>query len=408
MIARLLAAVETAVAQARDERLRTTLAVVGVALAVLATTLLSALGVGVVETGQRKFDAADRDLWVTGGPVSLAPGTVGGVENSIRDSHRVADRIRRHEDVATVGPLLFQTVYVSGNRTDYRTVAAIGVPSSAGLAVTEGEGFDGDPHYANGTYDGPMTHELLVDRRTAALFDVEVGETLNVGGTIAAAGDHRFVVTGISPTGRRFLGVPTVAMPMSELQELTGKTESDPATLVTVTTRDGADVSAVERDLQATFPAYDVRTNREQLRATAERQAVVLAGGASLIVLAVVAGLALTSNAVLSMVVQQRREYAALRALGVSTPTLTATVLAQTLFVGGLGAVLGVVLAVPATVVLNRAVAHVVGFEAVVRLSARVVAFGGAAALLVSVVVGLLAGLYISRQDPLVALRSSA
>lgn len=35
--------------------------------------------------------------------------------------------------------------------------------------------------------------------------------------------------------------------------------------MITITVRDGADVEAVRDDLQAAYPAYDIRTNEEQL-----------------------------------------------------------------------------------------------------------------------------------------------
>lgn len=403
---RLVAVLGLAVAQLRHERTRTLLSVAGVALAVLAATLLTATGVGVLETGQRQFDAADRDLWITGGPVEFAPGTVGGVESSIRDSHRLANELSAREDVGTAAPLLFQGVYVRANGSDdYRTVAAFGVPSAAGVRVTEGREFRGDPHYAGGTYDGPMTHEVLVDRRTADLLGVAVGDRIDVGGTIAAAREHEFVIVGISPTGGQFLGAPTVTIPLSELQEITGKTGSDPATLVTVTTSDGARVDRTERALQRAYPDYTVRTNAEQLRATVERQAVVLAGGASLVALAVLAGVALSLNALLSMVVQGLESYAALKALGTSTTTLALVALAQTLLVGALGGVVGLGLAVPLAAGLNRAVQSVVGFAGVVQLTPRVLALGSGVAVGVGLASGAVAAAYLARVEPLAVLR---
>ena len=404
VLARLGAILGLAGAQLRHERTRTLLSVAGVALAVLAATLLAATGVGVLETGQRQFDAADRDLWITGGPVEFAPGAVGGVRNSIRGSHRLDRELSARDDVDTATPLLFQSVYVRANGSDdYRTVAAFGV--DGGVRVTEGRGFEGDPHYAGGTYDGPMTHEILIDERAADLLGVAVGDRIGVGGTIAAAREHEFAIVGVSPTGGQFLGAPTVTIPLSELQEITGKTGSDPATLVSVTTAEGASVARTEREIQAAYPAYEVRTNAEQLRATVERQAVVLAGGASLVALAVLAGVALSLNALLSMVVQGLESYAALKALGTSTTTLALVALVQTLAVGALGGVVGLALTVPVAAGLNRAVRSLVGFESVVRLTPRVFALGGGVAVGVGLVSGVAAATYLARAEPLAVLR---
>ena len=62
-MSRLRAAGSVAAAQLRHDRART----------VLATTLLASLGLGIYETGQQKFDASERDLWVTGGSLSEGP-----------------------------------------------------------------------------------------------------------------------------------------------------------------------------------------------------------------------------------------------------------------------------------------------------------------------------------------------
>lgn len=400
------AAVGIALAQLRYAKLRTVLAITGVTLAVVAATLLTGTGIGIVETGQEKFDTAGRDLWITGGPVQFAPGQVGGVQNSIRDSHGLAAQLRQRDDIFTVGTLLFQTAYVSPDGTDYRTLAVLGVPRSNGLEVSAGRGFDGDPHYADGAYDGPMTHEIMIDQRTASLFDVHVGDTLHVGGTISTAQQHQFVIVGISSTGSRFLGVPTISMPLSELQEITGKTGNDPATLVTVTVADDRSVTAVQQDLQRAYPQYTVRTNQEQLQATLRRQTVALAGGASLVVLAILAGFTLTLNALLSMLVQQIETYAALKSLGISTGTLAMTALIQTLVVGLLGGGLALALVLPATSGLNYAIETVVGFENVVRLSPRLFALGGGIALTMSLVSGLIAAFQLRRLDPLSVLQS--
>jgi putative ABC transport system permease protein len=87
-----------------------------VVLAVFSTTLLADVGVDVVETVEEKFDAAGRDIWVTGGAVQFAPGSIGGVQNSIRDSYTVAREPKDCDDVGTVGTSLFQTVYVNTDR----------------------------------------------------------------------------------------------------------------------------------------------------------------------------------------------------------------------------------------------------------------------------------------------------
>lgn len=402
---RLAAAAGIAVAQLSHDRTRTVLAVLGVTLAVLSTILLAGIGIGVIETGQERFDSAGRDLWITGGPVQFAPTQVGGIRNSVYDSHALAAELAQRDDIRTAAPLLFQTVYVSADGEQFETVGGMGVPGSGGVAITEGRGFANDSHYAGGTYDAPMTREVLLDSRTADLLGAEVGDTIHVGGTIAAARNTEFEVVGISPTGGQFLGAPTVTMPLSELQTVTGKTATDPATLVTIKAADGTVAERLERRLAAEYPGLTVRTNREQLRATLERQAVVLAGGATLIVLAVIAGLALALNILFSMVYQQQQAYGALRALGSSAWTVGGTVLVQALVVGLLGAGTGLLLVIPLARGLNAVALRITGFEDVIRLTPQVFALGVGVAIVMSICSGLVASWWLVRTDPIRLLR---
>ena len=396
-----------ALAQFRHERTRTVLAILGVAMAVLSTILLASTGVGVIDTGQEKFSQSGRDLWMTGGPTELRPGAAGGFENSMVDAHTIAAELGDRDDVAVATPLAFQTVYVGQNTSDYETVIAAGAPANDNaVSLSAGRGFQrGDIHYANGSYDGPMTHEVVVDSRTAALLNVSVNETIHVGGTLATAREHEFTIVGISSTYSRFVGAPTVTLHLSELQAVTGTTASDRATFVSIRLSEGANASAVREELQTTYPEYTVRTNEQQLRATLKGKAVVIASGVSLVALAVVAGVLLLTNLQLSYVYRHRRTLGALTALGMSRLSLLGLVLVTTLLIGLVGGLVAVGASIPATWAINRIVTAVVGFENVVAVSERFLLAGLAGAVAVSVAAGLVAGLYLFRLRPLDQLR---
>lgn len=400
---RVRAVVGIAVAQLRHERGRTTVAIVAVALAVLSTTLLASVGFGVVETGQEKFDASGSDLWVTGESLELTPGTVGGFESSLVDSHTVASEIERRDDVESAVPMSFQTVYASPNRSEFQTVIGVGAPAyGPGVAVTEGRELTRrDSHYANGSFDGPMSHEVIIDDRTADSLNVSVGDTLYIGGTLSAARQHNFTVVGISPTFSGFVGSATVTTQLSELQEVTGTTDADRATFVSVDVRDDADIERVERDVQATYPDYDVRTNREQLRATLQRQAVVIASGFSLVAFAVAAGIALTTNLQFSLVYQRRDRLAALKAFGWRTRTLVGVTTTKSLGIGIAGSTLALVLTYPGVVVVNWVATTTTGFDGLVRLSPTVLIGGFALGVLISLTSGIAASILVARVAPL-------
>jgi putative ABC transport system permease protein len=182
---------------------------------------------------------------------------------------------------------------------------------------------------------------------------------------------------------------------------VTGATGTDAATLVTVDLVEGADVARAEREIQAAYPGYEVRTNREQLESTLREQAVVIASGTSLVVFAAVAGVAVTVNVLVSYVYQRRRELAALRAVGLSTRTLVAVTLAQALVLGVCGGLLATALTLLAIPVLNAVAAALVGFEGVVPLRGDVLLAGVGIAVVTSALAGAVASARVGGLDPL-------
>ena len=155
-VVRARATAGVAFAQLADHPLRTALVVVGVAVAVLSVTLLAGTGLGVLETGERQFESADRDLWVTAGETRLTPSRGGGFENVLTDSRSRAAEIESHEAVENAIPIAFETVYVETGDGEYETIVATGVPGTGpAVQLTEGRQFS-DPgrHYADGSYDG--------------------------------------------------------------------------------------------------------------------------------------------------------------------------------------------------------------------------------------------------------------
>lgn len=401
MLTRLRSGFGLAVTQLRHYRVRTLLVVLAVALAVLSTTLLASVGVGVLETGAQQLEQADRDLWISGGPTRIGPA---GLQNGITGAHEVSAEMSEREGVRNAAPIAYQTVYVGTDPSDLRTIVGVGIPGGGGstVSITEGEGFGGgDPHYADGSYDGPMTHEVVVSPRVAEQFDVEPGDTLHVGGTVASARANEFTVVGVSPTFSRFLGTPTVFLLLSELQEVAGTTGSDRAGQIIVTLEPGVDAASMEREFERAYPEYQVNTNQEQLQAVLGGQALVFASAGVLVVLAVLAGVALTVNVLALLVHHQRRAFATLKAGGVSSWTLGWVVVWQAVLVAMLGAALGLALTPVGVEFLNWLAVGLVGFEDLVRSPRWVYLVGGGIALGIGVLGAAVAAWRIAAIRPL-------
>jgi len=403
-VTRVRGIVALSAAQLRHYPGRTALAVLGVALAVLLMTLMAGVSEGATTAGTDALQWIDRDLWMSPVNLELAPGTVGGVRNQLTDSHAVTADVAAREDVASAGALSFQSVYASRTGVDgsFRTVVGVGTVTTGNaskLNVRDGPGFSsGDTHYANGSYEGPRSGEVVIDERTAAALNASVNDTIHVGGTIGNA--REFEVVGVSPTFSTFLGTRTITLHLSELQALTDGTTSDEASIIAITVEDGADPEAVEATLESRY-GYEVRTNREQLRAFVGSNPGIVVGVSALSVVAVLSGIVLVVNVLATLVTHQRRELAALRATGVSTPTLVGAVLGQGFGIGLLGSVVGVGLAPFAAAGLNAVVADLTGFAELVRTPLWILGGGTALALLVGTLGAAVAAWRVVRVDPL-------
>jgi len=167
---------------------------------------------------------------------------------------------------------------------------------------------------------------------------------------------------------------------------------------------DGADVEAVQQRVQADYPEFTIRNNQEQLEAVLQNQALVLAGGVTLVVLAFIAGLALTTNLLGLVVYQQRETLAALQATGLSQATLVGLIAGQGLVLGVIGGLFGVGLTPPLAELLNRIAERLVGFEGLVQVPTEMLYVGFGIATIVGTVSASVVAWRISRLETLEAL----
>ncbi|MEF8825317.1 MAG: ABC transporter permease, partial [Halapricum sp.] len=286
---------------------------------------------------------------------------------------------------------------------EFDTVVGVGgTGNGSGIHVQSGRTFTTDDvHYANGSYEGPMTHEVIVSPRLADRYNLSVNDTMYMGGTLASAREHEFRVVGVSILFERFLGTPAVTLHLSELQEISGTTGSDRAALIALSTEPGADATVIQRRLERRFPEFEVRTNDEQVGAIIGGQGTILASAATLVVLAVVSGVVLVLNVLSLLVAQQREQFAALKAAGVSGRLLAVSTLTQGLVVGSLGGTIAVLVSVPATRSLNRIVADLTGFPNLIKLPPWLFVTGIVLAVVMGALGATVAGWRVGRLSPL-------
>jgi putative ABC transport system permease protein len=318
-----------ALASLRRNRTRTILAVLGVAIA--AALLLDMV---MLSTGMRE---SFRQLLLSRGfQMRLTPrGTLPfDTEASIPGQSAVVASLRSRPEIDLVSPVLGASVHVlRGDSTV--TSFALGI----------------DPH-AQGDYQLAAGADALAPNSIVANDDflrathARVGDTLRVAAGYdpqlrSHSGERALVVAGRA----RFLylaaGQAAIALPLRTLQQMTGVSREDRASLFMVRVRDPGTVSEVSRWIRATFPTLDVISTTEAMARVDERlsyfrQLSTILGAVSLIV-----GFLLVATLVTVSVHERTGEIVVMRAIGVSRLHVVQQIVLEGTAMTVAGAVLG-------------------------------------------------------------------
>jgi putative ABC transport system permease protein len=310
-------------------RARTALAVLGVAVA--AAMLLDMV---MLSSGMRVSFATL--LESRGFSIRLSPrGTLPfDTDATIAGAAGIADTLATNPDIAAVSPVLGATVHVAsdGRRT---TAFALGVQPAV----------QGDYRLERGADPGaPDT--FVANDEFLRLTGVAIGDMVSLATGYEPqlrtfAGERRLRVVGEA----RFLylsrGQPAVALPIATMQAMGGRERRDRASLFMVSVREGADPDRVQRWIEATVPRVDAISTREALARVDERlsyfrQLAFILGGVSLAV-----GFLLVTTLVTVSVNQRVGEIAVQRAIGISRGRIVQQIVAESLAISVVGALLG-------------------------------------------------------------------
>ncbi|MUW14940.1 FtsX-like permease family protein [Halorubrum sp. CBA1125] len=360
--------------------------IAGVAVAVALLFVVTGISLGLAAGAT--VESEDIDYWIVpdeGGAGSVPLEAEGA---RLSEVHDVTRRLREDDRIDYVSPVALRPLRLENPETGNRTyVIAVGViPPDRPRRVADMDVSALDPEYAyydDGTYDGEWSGEIVVSPGVAADLGLERGDTAR-----AARSDRPLTVAAVNDRemAAGFGEVPAIAMPLAELQSMTGLAEADEADQILVGTTD----PSVESALESVYPGTDVvsRTGIAGAEATPTNlplamalAAALVAGGIGIAFVATMMGLELTAG---------RRELAVLDAVGFSRRTRALVVVSETITVAVLGGIAGVVLGAIATVGTNAGIAAAIGVTALAETPPWLAAYAFGAA----VVVGLCAAPY--------------
>jgi putative ABC transport system permease protein len=353
--------------------------IAGVAVAIGLLFVVTGISLGLAAGAT--VESEDIDYWIV--PDESGSGSVPLEAEGARLSrvHEVTDRLRDDDRIDYVTPVALRPVRLENPRTGSGTyVIAVGViPPDRPRRVADMDvsALDAEyAHYDGGSYDGEWSGEIVVSPGVAADLGLERGDAAGVARsdrplTVAAVNDREMAAG--------FGEVPAIAMPLAELQSMTGLAASDEADQILVGTTD----SSVASDLEAVYPGTEVvsRAGISGAEATPTNlplamalAAALVAGGIGVAFVATMMGLELTAG---------RRELAVLDAGGFSGRARSIVVVAETITVAVLGGIAGVALGLAATAAVNAGVASALGLPSLVRTPPWLAGYALAAAVLV-------------------------
>lgn len=352
---------------------RSAATVFGIGLSTGLVVLLLALSSGVQSSATRLAASSGIDLLATSANTSITSGSFPPVTNA----HSVpAELARTDPNVASaspwlVGDLVFanSSLYAASNQSSGGGAIPAGwTPTSAGAvgwipgenagletpATLSGNGFTstGDPHWDNGTDQGPFTHEVELDSGLAGLLHVAVGDVVwanvqSVAGPAELAGWFSnatpFEVVGIT---QPFWLIPSALLGffyLSELQTLQGDrgTAQDYASLVLIHLFDPSNPSQDQGTLARAFPALTFFTIGNILTSIEQAVNLYRTFGTLIGAIGLVVATLFTTTVLLMSVDDRSRELALLRAIGYTRTRVGGLILQEGLLLGALGLVLG-------------------------------------------------------------------
>jgi putative ABC transport system permease protein len=380
----------TATKATRTAPRQTAVSVAGVAVAVALMLVVTATGLGLVEGTTVRGEAVD--YWVVPESSGMSTLVVSADAPKLGDVHAKSADLTDDGRVDYATPVLVEVVEVrAGGSAEY--VLAVGVipsPEFDGIAgLSAGPLTPGDPHYADGAYDGDWTGEAVFSEGAADRLGVDTGASVSVSGAFSGseARDLRAVDVQSAAVESGLSGVPVMVVHLSELQTITGAESGDQADQILVESTAGG----LESELDERYEGATAVTRAGFAARQTTDSELPLAMGLAALLIAVVVGALFVATTQGLQVEADSEQLAALNAIGFSRGARATVLVVQALALTLVGGALGVVVAYGATAVVNFAAIRAIAPVPIADFHPLLVAYG----LGVSALIGLLVAPYL-------------
>lgn len=360
---------------------RLRLCVIGVALAIALMIVLSGIALGLAS--QSTIQSEDVDYWIT--PEGGDTGSIVLPEDqaSLGSVHEVTADLSADDRIDYASPVLIEPVRIVDPETGNDAyVIAVGVLPADDRTISEIPigGLDRSyPYHNDGGYDGEWTGDTIVTDAAIEILGAENPQQLSAyggGGEYELTVVDRSEATITSGAG----DVPTIVLPLAELQTIVGVETADQADQILVSTTD----PAVRGEIEGIYPGTNVVTRVGLAGDELTTSSLPLAMGVSSFVIAIAVGVLFVATMMGLELTSNRRFIATLDAIGYSNQSRSLLVFVETLTISAIGGIGGALLAAVGTPLLNRGIREWIGVE-VVQFEPVLLAYGVAVALLIGV-----------------------
>jgi putative ABC transport system permease protein len=365
--------------------------------------MIAVTGVSLGLASQSVVQSEGVDYWIVpeqAGVESIAISTGGP---RLGDVHETSRQIRSDPDVTYATPVLLELVPVREATTGERTyVLAAGIVPEPGqkiLGLPTNDLTPGDPHYANGTYDGPRTNEAILNTAAAEVTNTSMGDRL----TFASANRSLQVLNVTQGNTETVAGnVPVMLVHLSELQTLTGGDSGDTADQLLVSTTE----PAVRDRLTDRYPRTTVVTREGLSAQQVSASNLPLAVAITAVVSTVVVGVLFITTLMGLEVSADRNQLGALTAIGFSRRSLSLLVASETVGLSLVGGLVGIVVGFGGVLAANVLGERLFGVGSVAVFEPRLAALAVGVALAIGIIGALYPVWLTRRSDALAVLQT--
>jgi len=367
----------------RGEGKQLAVSVFGVAIAIMVMVTVGGVAIGLAS--QSAIQGDDVDYWIVPEDRTASSIAVSVEGSQLGGTHTAADRLTADPQVEYATPVLLRVVELqtpASNTSEY--VIAAGVIPRGGeqdiLGTSTAALTPGDPYYANGSYDGQWTGEVVLSEAAAELLRADTGDPIvlprqnsnqSLQAVNVSAGSY---TTGAGP-------LPIVVLHQSELQKITDTTAGDPADQILVSTT----ASGLKPRLEALYPRTTVVTKSGFTTQGVSTSSLPVAIAITAVLTAVVVGTLFVATMMGLELHAGRKRLAVLTTIGYQTRSRAFLVVAETFILTICGSAVGVLCGLGGIQLTNVLAEQYLGVQSVATFDPRLVFAAGVVAGIIAV-----------------------